>query len=79
LFSQLSVAAPPPAPAGFEWAPNDKFTDEFNGASLDSDKWLDHFPSWKGRPPAKFLPSGVAVANGCLELRAGTLPQPQTS
>jgi len=71
------TAAPPTAPDGYAWVRNEKFSDEFNAATLDTSKWFDHHPTWKGRPPAKFVPSGIAVTNGCLELRAGTLPKPE--
>ena len=46
-----SFAAPPPAPEGYHWVKDDRFTDEFNGVSLDTDKWLDYFPGWR-RPAA---------------------------
>lgn len=75
LTTLNTPAAPPPAPPGFKWVSNEQFCDEFNAAALDTNKWLDHFPSWKGRAPAKFVPSAVSITNGCLELRAGTLPQ----
>jgi beta-glucanase (GH16 family) len=71
-----AFSAPPPAPEGYGWVQDHRFSDEFNGATLDTNKWLDHHPRWKGRPPAKFVPSAVNVANGCLEIRAGVLPEP---
>ena len=76
LAALPAADAPPPAPPGYKWERNEQFSDEFNGASLDTNKWFDHFPTWKGRPPAKFVPTRVAVTNGCLELRAGILPEP---
>ena len=69
-------AAPPPAPAGHRWVKDDRFSDEFNGTSLDTNKWFDYHPRWKGRPPAKFVPSAISVANGLLQISAGVLPQP---
>lgn len=57
--------------------PNDKFSDEFNGTSLDSSKWYDHHPRWKGRPPARFMPESISVKNGTLQLKNGVLDQPQ--
>lgn len=71
------LAAPPSAPEGYHWVQEERVSDEFNGTARDTNKELDYFPSWQGRPPAKCVPSGVAVANGCLELRAGTLPEPE--
>ncbi|RME92343.1 MAG: glycosyl hydrolase family protein [Verrucomicrobia bacterium] len=74
----LSVAwaDPPLPPAGYRWEPDPRFSDEFDGCSLDTTKWYDHFPTWRGRPPAKFLPSSVSVSDGCLVLRASRLPAP---
>lgn len=71
------VAAPPPPPAGFKWVANEKFTDDFNGATLDATKWLDHHPRWEGRPPAKFMPANVAVKEGMLQLRNSVLTPAQ--
>jgi len=69
-------SAPPPSPEGCEWVPDSRFTDEFNGDSLDLAKWHDHHPRWRGRPPAKFVPSAISVREGCLRIRAGVLPEP---
>jgi len=69
-------AAPPPAPEGFRWAKNAAYSDEFDGTKLDGAKWYDHHPRWKGRPPAKFMPSSVSVADGHLILRNAMLPKP---
>jgi beta-glucanase (GH16 family) len=71
-----TLADPPPAPEGFRWEPDPRFTDEFDGALLDPGKWHDHHPRWRGRPPAKFVPSAVSVTNGCLVIRAGVLEEP---
>lgn len=72
----LTWAEPPPAPEGYVWQPNEAFTDEFNGDSLDTDKWYDHHPFWEGRPPARFMPSSVSLADGCLVIRNGVLDEP---
>ena len=50
------------------WIPYRALWDEFRGIKLDSKKWWDHNPSWKGRQPAAFLPSNVAVRDGKLHL-----------
>ena len=71
-----SVAAPPPAPDGYRWVRDEQFSDEFNGDALDANKWHDHHPRWKGRPPAKFVPSAIDVSNGLLHIRAGVLSEP---
>lgn len=50
------------------WEPYRPLWDEFNGNKLDNRKWWDHNPTWKGRLPAPFLPSNVAVRGGELQL-----------
>lgn len=50
------------------WVPVPEATDEFNGSTLDPDKWTPYLWYWKGRPPALFNPANVAVRDGCLEL-----------
>ena len=76
LSGPHGVAAPPPPPEGYKWVVNEKFSDEFNGTSLDTNNWHDHHPRWKGRPPAKFVPAALAVTNGCLRTQAGQLSEP---
>lgn len=44
-------ADPPP---GGKWQPIPELTDEFKGNKLDSTKWHDHNPGWKGREPGFF-------------------------
>ncbi|MDF7807180.1 family 16 glycosylhydrolase [Pontiellaceae bacterium B12219] len=56
---------------------NSAYTDEFNGNELDSEKWYDHHPRWKGRPPAKFMPENVSMKDGFLRLTNGMLPETQ--
>ncbi len=77
LASSQTHAAPPEPPDGYTWVVNDKFTDEFNGTSLDSSKWYDHHPRWRGRPPAKFMPENVSVKDGSLQIKNRLLDQPQ--
>lgn len=73
---QPALAAPPPAPEGYRWALDERFSDEFNGSALDTNRWFDYHPRWRGRPPAKFVPSAVSVTDGLLQIRAGVLPKP---
>ena len=53
LIAQVTYGPPEP-PVGQRWILNEDFSDEFNGTSLDSDKWLDHHPKWSGREPGIF-------------------------
>lgn len=76
LLTGSALADPPPAPKGYKWVVNEDFTDEFQGDSLDTEKWHDHHPRWRGRPPAKFMPENVSVKDGMLHLTNGTLDEP---
>ena len=59
------------------WVKVAAFSDEFEGTRLDPAKWIDHFPRWKGRPPARFSPYNVSVSRGQLHLvmRKETIPK----
>ena len=73
-FGQRADAqSPPPAPEGHRWVVNEAFTDEFDGDQLDSAKWHDHNPRWKGRAPGLFMPSSVTVKDGSLQIRCTKL------
>ena len=51
-----------------DWAPYEPMTDEFNGATLEPNKWWPKNPTWLGRQPAYFYPGNVTVADGMLHL-----------
>jgi hypothetical protein len=64
----------PEPPAGFKWAVNPDFTDEFEGHQLNAEKWYDKSPYWKnGRPPATFKAYNVSVENGYLRIKNSRL------
>ncbi len=71
-----NAQSPPTPPDGYQWVKNEAFSDEFNGSQLDHDKWHDHNPYWKGRPPGKFVPSSVSVENGYLQIKSTVLDPP---
>ena len=54
------------------WVLNKSVSDEFNGDSLDSNKWNNlgaggnDFGEWKGRAPSQYDPANVQVVNGSL-------------
>jgi len=50
------------------WELYEPMTDEFEGDTLDRDKWWDHNPGWLGRQPALFYPGNVDVYDGKLHL-----------
>jgi beta-glucanase (GH16 family) len=72
-----TAQSPPEPPAGYRWEVNESFTDEFDGDQLDGDKWHDHNPRWKGRPPGLFMPSSVSVKDGSLQIKCTKLNRPK--
>ena len=72
LIAQVTYGPPEP-PTGQRWILNEDFSDEFNGTTLDSDKWLDHHPKWSGREPGIFLPSQISVKDGFLQIKGEKL------
>lgn len=73
LLNVHAQSGPPEPPIGKRWVINPEFSDEFNGATLDSNKWYDYHPSWKGREPGIFLPSQVSVKDGYLQIKGEKL------
>lgn len=66
----VALAQPPTPPKGYKWVKNEKFSDEFNGSSLDKTKWYDRSPYWvNGRPPATFRAHTVSVNDGFLQIK----------
>ena len=57
-------------PKGAKWVSIPELTDEFEGTNLDSKKWHDHNPGWKGRAPGYFSKKNVSVHDGKLHLTA---------
>lgn len=56
------------------WVLNEELSDEFEGTSLDTNRWFiegqngDYY-IWKGRAPSQFVPHNVIVEDGKLKLR----------
>ena len=65
-----SFAEPPAPPAGKMWVQVEKHSDEFNGSSLDGNKWMNYHPYWNGRPPSQYNRENVSVEDGNLLLRS---------
>ena len=62
------------------WVLNERFSDEFNGAELDRDKWIvqgegGKYYIWRGRAPAQFAAHNVRVEDGMLKLRSQWEPE----
>ena len=70
LILACCSTSPADPPAGSKWEPIPELTDEFNGNKLDSTKWYDHNPEWKGRQPGFFSTNNVSVSDGKLHLMA---------
>jgi beta-glucanase (GH16 family) len=51
-----------------KWVKYAPMSDEFEGATLDPNKWWPTNPTWRGRQPARFDPNNVKVADGRLHL-----------
>lgn len=60
----------PASPIGEGWELVPEFSDEFNGKTLDADKWWDFNPGWYGRKPGYFERKNVIVKDGNLKLTA---------
>jgi len=58
------------------WVQYDPMTDEFEGGSLDTNKWVRNMEWWKGRPPALFKAENVTVSGGQLQLTMRKEPLP---
>lgn len=83
LLSFLATAVaeipmpPVDAPEGYKWVLNEAYSDEFDGDSLDSDKWHDAYPGWRGRPPGLFVPESISVADGNLQIKSTLMLPPK--
>jgi len=68
-LSHLLFAKPPEPNVGERWVLNTQYSDEFNGTSLDNEKWRTTFGGWKGRQPAFFNPNVPIVNDGNMIIR----------
>ena len=63
------------------WVLRKDMSDEFDGTSLDADKWLAsgtnslYHVNWKGRRPSQFVPENAIVEDGKLKLRTKWEPE----
>lgn len=59
------------------WVKYEPMSDEFEGGSLDTAKWVRNMEWWKGRQPALFKAENVTVQNGQLLLTMRKEPVPE--
>jgi hypothetical protein len=59
------------------WVKYEPMSDEFEGGSLDTDKWVRNMEWWKGRQPALFKAENVTVEHGQLLLTMRKEPVPE--
>ncbi len=58
-----------------EWSLDLETSDEFDGNELDSRKWYDYAPGWRGRREFIYRRDNVSVSNGSLLLEARCIPE----
>jgi beta-glucanase (GH16 family) len=63
---------PPVCPQQGKWNFIPDLSDEFNGKNLDTAKWYNYNPGWKGREPGYFSPANVSVKKGNMILTSKT-------
>jgi len=51
------------------WVKIEGMSDEFDGDTLDINKWYPNNPKWRGRPPTRFDGSNVTIKDGEAEFR----------
>lgn len=87
LFSGMHVSAAPyfqtgedPKPSGRVWSPVTNMSDEFDGNTLNAQKWqsapVGNGWNWIGRAPGLFDASAINVSNGKLNVTVSQLDSP---
>lgn len=54
------------APSGKKWKKVENLSDEFDGNTLNTQKWASRVSTWVGRPPAMFKDEAISFENGNL-------------
>ncbi|MGJ8694205.1 MAG: glycosyl hydrolase [Thalassotalea sp.] len=71
-----------PLPSGKSWQKVENMSDEFDGSTLNPNKWqadpVGNGWSWIGRAPGLFDKQAISVANGNLRVTVSQLPAPKT-
>lgn len=77
LFVQQLSATSPDPPKGKRWVINKTTSDEFNGDTLDLNKWDNTTSRWIGRPPGLFKKESMSVADGHMRLTQSKMDEPE--
>ncbi|MCP9237704.1 glycosyl hydrolase [Lewinella sp. JB7] len=70
-----------PAPDNREWIAVPELSDDFEGKTVDTEKWqiepIGNDWAWIGRPPGLFQAKNVKIRDGKLSVEVGVLPEMQ--
>lgn len=69
MVLEANENALPTPPTGYKWVMQAEVSDEFEGTSLDREKWMPKHPFWSGRD-SRFTKSNISVDGGMLRLRS---------
>ncbi len=76
-FALNVLAQPPIAEEGYTWELIKELSDEFEGATVDIDKWYNANPQrWMGRAPGLFVAEAVTVMDGKMGITADEFHEP---
>ncbi|WP_010522952.1 T9SS type A sorting domain-containing protein [Aquimarina agarivorans] len=77
LFCAYIFAQPSP-PSGKKWVKVNELSDEFSGGQINSQKWFDYHPFWKGRLPSQFKKGNATQSGGFLRLKSTLFRNPNS-
>ena len=64
-----------PKPEGSEWVLVENMSDEFEGNTVDEEKWQISGQGWIGRAPGLFMAENVKVSDGSMKITTTILPK----
>lgn len=76
-FLNQSIAQPALPEEGYRWVLNDELSDEFDGATLNTDVWQNTDTRWIGRPPGLFMFEAVSLDDGKMRITTDKLSAPE--
>ena len=78
LGYSLFIFAQPSPPNGKQWTKVNELSDEFSGGQINSQKWFDYHPFWKGRLPSQFKKGNTTQSGGFLRLKSTLFRNPNS-